>query len=640
MSRDSAAVLLCVYADLFLNQLIQCSEGHSFVVDHTRAIFVKDGQPFRFVAGEMHYFRVPRAYWKDRLYKIKMAGLNTVAFYIEWSGHEPEPGVHNFIDDYDLDAFLKEIKEQGLLAIARPGPYICGERDNGGFPYWLLRDHPKMAYRSSDKNFVAAVERWFAKLLPMLVPHLYRNGGPIFAVQIENEYGHYPKCDMAYMEQLLIIMESHMGKDVVYYRTDFPFVSNYACDWVRDILVAGNIPSHYDVPYVFGIMKRANPKPAPMVVIEYYTGWMDFWGYSHSSKTKDAIINPFKLMMTYNASVTFYMFVGGTNFGFKSAKSNTYPLTTSYDYGAPVAEDGDLRSIYYDIRDLVTNYLGHVPSGDMPKNQTKLNVGAVYLGEHISLEEVMDHFRSKEWLEQKQSVDPLTFEAMRHAYGFLVYRTTVNVVTEGTAYLFLSTLRDRAYVRAGGKQFIFYNHLVSNGMPKLWDKIPVKKGDNLSILVENMGRECHGVLNHDAKGLTEVYLDRDIVKNWTTEAVPINKNRDITELLRIVRRKGDGSVPGFFHGTFTLKEGQIPSDTFLDPSGWIKGIAFINGFNLGRYWPPTGPQVTLYVPAPYIRPHPEENRLLLFETEGAPVYRAVMLVDKPILDADIERPRP
>ncbi|XP_049514348.1 beta-galactosidase-like [Dermacentor silvarum] len=383
----------------------------------------------------MHYFRVPRAYWKDRLYKIKMAGLNTVAFYIEWSGHEPESGVHNFVDDYDLDAFLEEIKEQGLLAIARPGPYICGERDNGGFP--------------SDKNFVAAVDRWFAKLLPMLVPHLYRNGGPLFAVQVENEYGHYGKCDLAYMEHLLTVMESHMGKDVVYYRTDFPFVSFYNCDKVRDILVAGNIPSHYNVPAVFSVMKGANPKPAPMVVIEYYTGWMDYWGWSHNSKTKDAVLDTFKIMMTHNASVTFYMFVGGTNFGFKSAKGNTYPLTTSYDYGAPIAEDGDMRSIYYDIRNLTTNYLGHVPSGEMPQNQTKLNVGTVQLDEHISLEEVMDHFRSKEWLEQKHSVDLLTFEAMRHDYGFLIYRTTVNVVTAATAVLNLPALRDRAYVRAG-----------------------------------------------------------------------------------------------------------------------------------------------------------------------------------------------
>ncbi|XP_050042169.2 beta-galactosidase-like [Dermacentor andersoni] len=637
---DVRAALLCVCANFLLNHVIQCSEGRSLVVDHTRAIFLKDGQPFRFLAGEMHYFRVPKAYWKDRLYKIKMAGLNAVAFYIEWSGHEPEPGVHNFRDEYDLDAFLKEIKEQGLLAIARPGPYICGERDNGGLPYWLLRENPNMIYRSSHASFVAAVDRWFAKLLPMLVPHLYRNGGPIFAVQVENEYGHYFLCDLGYMRHLITVMETHMGTDVVYYRTDFPVGIYYSCDWVRDILVAGNIPSGYDVATVFSIMQRANPKPAPMVVPEFYTGWMDHWGWSHFHETKDSILDPFKRMMAHNASVTFYMFVGGTNFGFKSAKANSYPLTTSYDYEAPVAEDGDMRPIYYDIRHLATNYLGHVPSGEMPQNTTKLNVGLVKVNEHISLEEVMNHFRSKEWLKLKQSVDPLTFESMRHDYGFLIYRTTVNLDTQGTAWLFLPKLNDRAYVRVGYKQFIFYNHMVSYGMPKLFEKIPVKKGDSLSILVENMGRECYGYTNHNVKGLTEVRLGSYVLKNWTIEAVPINTNRDINEILRIVRRQGDGSVPGFFHGTFTLKQGQNPADTFLNPSGWIKGFAFINGFNLGRYWPAAGPQVTLYVPAPYIKPHPEENQLLLFETEGAPANRFVKLVDKPLLDADIFNPSP
>ncbi|KAL1468177.1 hypothetical protein MTO96_041652 [Rhipicephalus appendiculatus] len=581
-----------------------CAQQRSLVVDHTRATFVKDGQPFRFVAGEMHYFRVPRAYWEDRLYKIKMAGLNTVSFYIEWSGHEPEPQVYNFEDMYDLNAFLEEVKRQGLLAVARPGPYICGERDNGGFPYWLLRDNPKMVYRTSDKSYTAAVDRWFGKVLPMLVPHLYRNGGPIFAVQVENEYGHYGKCDLPYMEHLLNVMESFLGKDLVYIRTDFPNATLYACD-------------------------------------KFYTGWMDYWGYSPSFVKKSKILNTYKSLMTYNASVTFYMFIGGTNFGFKSGKSDSHPLPTSYDYGAPVSEDGDMKSIYYDIRNLTTSYLGHVPEGEMPTNMTKLKIGTVQLNDDISLEDMMEHFRKKGWLQQKKSVDPLTFEQMNHDYGFLMYRTTVNVVTWGTAQLWFPHLRDRAYVRAGGKLFSFYNYNVSYETVKHGDTIPVKKGDNLTVLVENMGREDYGVImNTDLKGLNSAFLNGIKLNNWITEAVPINKDRDISEILRIVRRKGNGTTPGFFHGTFTLKKGQRPADTFLDPRGWIKGFAFINGFNLGRYWPVSGPQVTLYLPGVYLRPHPEENQLLLFETEEAPTNRTVMLVDKPILDADIPRPRP
>ncbi|KAL1475297.1 hypothetical protein MTO96_037389 [Rhipicephalus appendiculatus] len=599
-----SAALLC--ASFLFMQV--CAQQRSLVVDHTRATFVKDGQPFRFVAGEMHYFRVPRAYWKDRLYKIKMAGLNTVSFYIEWSGHEPEPQVYNFEDMYDLNAFLEEVKHQGLLALARPGPYICGERDNGGFPYWLRRDNPKMVYRT---------------------------------IQVENEYGHYGKCDLPYMEHLLNVMESFLGKDLVYIRTDFPNATAYACDKVRDIVVAGNVMPQSSVPYSFNLMKQANPKPAPSVVMEYYTGWMDVWGYAHNTKKKSSILNTYKSMMTHNASVTFYMFIGGTNFGFKSGKSVGQPLTTSYDYGAPVSEDGDIKSIYYDIRNLTTSYLGHVPEGEMPTNTTKLKIGTVQLNDYISLEDMMEHFRKKGWLQQKKSVEPLTFEQMNHDYGFLMYRTTVNVVTWGTAQLWFPHLRDRAYVRAGGKLFSFYNYKVSFGTVKHKETIPVKKGDNLTVLVENMGREDYGVImNTDLKGLNSAFLNGIKLNNWITEAVPINKDKDISEILRIVRRKRNGTTPGFFHGTFTLKKGQQPADTFLDPRGWIKGFAFINGFNLGRYWPVSGPQVTLYLPGVYLRPHPEENQLLLFETEEAPTNRTVMLVDKPILDADIPRPRP
>lgn len=626
-------IILCITA-------ARTADNRSFIIDHQRLEFLKDGQPIRIVAGEMHYFRVPKAYWKDRLNKIKMAGLNAVAFYIEWSSHEPEPGVYHFLENYDLEAFLSEIKNQGLLAIARPGPYICGERDNGGFPYWLLRDHPTMAYRSSDKDYLAAVDRWFGKLLPLLGRHLYKNGGPIIAVQVENEYGHYFKCDKPYMEHLLSEMEKHMGKDVVYFRANFPYWNFFYCDKVRDILTAGDIPAHYDVTSSFGVMKGVNPKPGPMLVIEYYTGWYDYWGWAHNFKDRGPVMRTFEKMMALNASVNFFMFVGGTNFGFKAAKSTSYPLTTSYDYGAPVAEHGDIRPIYHDIRNLASKYLGRVPEGPVPGDEPKLNIGAVQLSDHVSLEDVMDHFRKKNWLNSKVADKPLTFEAMNQDSGFMVYRTTVRLWVYGSGYLGTPGLRDRAYLRAGGKLFKLYGHAVSGVYAKLYEYIPVKTGDNLTILVENMGRECYGSANHDQKGLFDATLNYYPLLNWTVEAVPITKNRDVSELLDIVRRQGNGSIPGFFHGKFTLAENQMPLDTFLDPRGWKKGIAFINGINLGRYWPVAGPQVTLYVPAPYLRPHPEENRLILFETEEAPANRTVMLVDKPLLDANIAAPQP
>lgn len=629
-----------LYIILTLTVAIRCKSDRSFIIDHQRKEFLKDGEPFRILSGEMHYFRVPKAYWRDRLNKVKMAGLNTVAFYIEWSSHEPEPGVYNFIENSDLEAFLGEVKDQGLLGIARAGPYICGERDNEGFPYWLPGDHHNMAYRSTDEDYLVAVDSWFEKLLPILGRHLYKHGGPIIAVQVENEYGHYSKCDKGYMEHLLTVMEAYLGKDVVYFRADFPYRKKYECDKVRDILVAGDMADDFGVTRAFEAMNEANPKPAPMFFIEYYTGWMDYWGWADNFKVRKRVVKTFEKMMKLNASVSFYMFIGGTNFGFTSGSSGNCPLTTSYDYGGPVAEHGDIRKIYHDIREIASKYLGSVPVGPVYGSDPKLFLGAVQMSDYVSLEDVMTHFREKNWLLRKDSVKPLTFEEMHQGYGFLVYRTKVNITVTGSAVLEMPKLSDRAYIRAGGKLYIFYSHAVSGKETKVEKTIPVETGDNLAIVVENMGRAIYHAGSPDRKGLFKAILNGSELLNWTMEAVPITKNRDITELLDIVRRKGNGTVPGFFHGTFTLPANQKPLDTFLDPRGWRKGIAFINGINLGRYWPVAGPQVTLYVPAPFLRPHPEENRLILFETEKAHRNRTVMLVNRPLLDANIESPEP
>ncbi|KAH8035301.1 hypothetical protein HPB51_004542 [Rhipicephalus microplus] len=179
------------------------SHRRSFTVDHANNQFLKDGKPFRIISGSLHYFRVPRAYWKDRLLKMRFAGLNAVDVYAEWSGHEVEPDTFNFEGDYDLRAFLDVAKDVGLLVVFRPGPFICAERDNGGLPYWLLRIDPAMRYWSSDASFIKRVNKWFHVLLPLARPFLYKNGGPTVLVQVENEYGYYGMCYSVYMRHLV-----------------------------------------------------------------------------------------------------------------------------------------------------------------------------------------------------------------------------------------------------------------------------------------------------------------------------------------------------------------------------------------------------------------------------------------------------
>lgn len=625
---------------LTLTVVSPCESDRSFTIDHERKVFLKDGQPFRFLSGEMHYFRVPKEYWRDRLNKIKMAGLDVVASYIEWSSHEPEPGVYNFDDIYDLEGFLREIKNQGLLAILRPGPFIGAERDYGGFPYWLLKDRYDRYHRSSDKDFLKAVDNWFGKLLPILRRHLYKNGGPIIAVQVENEYGHYYRCDKSYMEHLISLMEKHMGKDVVYFRADFPYTEKYECDKARDILVAGDMADNADVARSFATIKRANPRPGPIFVAEYYTGWKDYWGWWHNRRGREPVLTKLEEMMKRNASVNLYMFVGGTNFGFKAGSGGGCPVTTSYDYEAPVAEHGDVRITYHAVRALASYYLGRETEGPLLLHPPKLHLGAVQLSDYVSLEDVMDHFRQKNWLIRKETYSPRYFKDLGQDYGYVVYRTKVNTSVTGLGTVSMAFFVDRAYLRVDGKLYKFYGRCVSTGKKQLEQRIPLKTGDDLAFLTENIGRECYDFSAEPIeKGIRWIYLNDVPMKNWTMEAVPMNKKRDVDELFNIVRRKGDGKVPGFFHGTFTLPKGQKPLDTFLDPRGWGKGVAFINGVNLGRYWPGVGPQVTLYVPGPYLKPHPEENRLMLFETEEAPATLTVSLVNKPLLDANIETPK-
>lgn len=619
--------------------VLPSSGGRSLVVDHANRRFLRDGKPFQFVAGAMHYFRIPRAYWKDRLRKARMAGLNAVDFYVEWSSHEPEPREYNFEGMYDVVAFLNEVKNEDLLAVLRPGPYICAERDNGGFPYWLLKLHPKMMYRSMDINYLNLTDRWYNKLLPMLVPHLYKNGGPIFAVQVENEFGHYKHCDVNYMDHVLSALERHFGRDVVYFRNDFPEEYYYTCDKVRDILVAGNFDYTQDPKKMFAVMDWAQVRPCPWFVAEYYTGWMDHWTFDRSNKSSLELVDKFRDLLKMGASVTIYMFHGGTSFGFKSSISMDTPVVTSYDYGAPVAEDGSLRPMYYKFRQVIKEFLP-IPNGEPPGPAKKLNFGAVKLNHYMSMNDALNHFSKINWLNRKQSKFPMTFEEVGQDYGFVLYTANVNVNVQGKGKLRLLGLRDRAHVFVQNSKHIFYSFKPVSGDPKTEGDIPVNKGDKLVILVENMGRDQVGNRNHDRKGLKNVTLNDNHITDWTMEVVPLTRNQDVTELLRIVRKEGDGRLPGFFAGSFTLSDKQEPLDTFLDPTGWGKGVAYVNGVNLGRYWPMAGPQVRLYLPAPFLMRHPQENRLMLFEVDRVPNDRTVKLVDQPLLDKQGNLPTP
>lgn len=625
------------------------SSGRSFTVDYANNQFLKDGQPFRYISGSLHYFRVPRAYWQDRMEKMRLAGLNALQTYVEWSGHEPEPAKFNFEGDYDLKAFLDTAKKVGLFVIFRPGPYICAERDNGGLPYWLLRLNPNMKYRSSDPSYLSRVDNFFSVLFPMVEPYLYKNGGPIITVQVENEYGQYINCDKAYMRHLVNITQRYFGQDVVLFRTDAPGDRAYSCDSVEGPLVTADFGSNVNVDVMFGAVRRAM-KQGPLVVTEYYPGWLDHWASPHAKVDQGLVMKTFEKILQYNASVNFYMFHGGTNFGFMNG-ANPPPQPTSYDYGAPLTEAGDPNDTYFKIREVVGRYLP-LPNGTLPVPAPKLKIGAVDLDSCASLDAIRDFLREQGYVTPVASHRPLSFEELGHAYGYAVYTTRVSFRPASPANLGVPGIKNRGYVFTAQTRAVVSTDQLMYSAP-----VVVRHGENITILVENTGRINYGAGNHDMKGIiSNVTLDNHVLSGWTMEPLPMDKADVLTHLTeafdisKAVPRcsqpfacYGDlshavpqCSAPGAFFGTFVLPAGQKTLDTFLDPTGWGKGVAFVNGFNLGRYWPSIGPQVTLYVPGVLLKPYPEKNTVMLFETESTPeANRTVSFVDVPNIDGPV-----
>lgn len=165
-----------------------------------------DGNPRMLISGEVHYYRLPRDQWRDRLEKLKEAGGNTVASYIPWLCHELEKG------QFDLDGhtrpelalgeFMDLCHELDLFFIARPGPFIMAEMKNEGVPYYLYEDHPeivpigwdgkKAPTRTLDYTapaFLAEIRRWYDAVIPIIAERLYDRGGNVIAVQLDNEVG-------------------------------------------------------------------------------------------------------------------------------------------------------------------------------------------------------------------------------------------------------------------------------------------------------------------------------------------------------------------------------------------------------------------------------------------------------------------
>ena len=556
--------------------------------------FTLDGQPFRILSGAIHYFRVPRSYWDDRLYKARAMGLNTVETYVAWNLHEPRPGEFHFEDNLDIATFIETAARHDLKVILRPGPYICSEWDFGGLPAWLLKD-PQMRIRCAYPPFLQAVDRFFEALLPRIAPLQVTRGGPVIMAQIENEYGSYGD-DKTYLAHLRDLLRRH-GIDVLLFTSDGESGRNLLAGTLDGIHATVNFGAGPE--RAFRALRRFQPQ-GPLMCTEFWDGWFDYWGFWHQTRPASRMANRYKRMLRAGASVNLYMWHGGTNFGFMNganfALGRYLPDVTSYDYDAPLSEAGELTKKYQAMRRVIGKY-APLPDLPLPAPAPKMDLGPVSVTGSISLWEALPALSTPVRLP-----NPEPMEFLGQSYGFILYRTHLRGPQGGS--LSILGLHDRAQVFLDGQPL----GILTRNKPsqKLAIHVPAG-GAQLDILVENMGRVNFGPYLLDRKGiLGGVLLGGHFVFDWETFCLPLE---DLSQL-GFAPLSSPPAAPAFYHVPFSVDR---PLDTFLALPGWTKGVAWVNGFNLGRYWK-VGPQQTLYVPAPILRQG--ENELVIFEQHG------------------------
>ena len=568
--------------------------------------FELDGKPFQMISGSIHYERVPRAYWHDRLRKARAMGLNTIETYVFWNKHEPSPGEFDFSGQNDVAEFIREAQQEGLFVILRPGPYSCAEWDFGGYPAWLLRE-PGMMVRSSNAAFIAAATRWLHRLGKELAPLQSAYGGPILAVQVENEYGSYGS-DHAYMEQIHhLLLDSGFDKAMLFTADGADQLPNGSLPELPAAINFGTGNAKHE----FATLAKLRPNE-PKMCAEYWAGWFDHWGGKHSHTDAAAETADLKWMLEQGYSVNLYMFHGGTSFGWMNGANsdgkNYEPDVTSYDYDAPLSESGELGPKFFLFRDVIRQVTGVMPP-DPPQPLPVRALGTVALSQASSLWQnlpkpiVSDHI--------------LSMEDVGQSYGYILYRTTIARAQSGE--LSLDELHSYAQVYLDGVLAGTLDRRL--GQSSLTIQV-THDNTRLDILVENTGRVNFGhQITGERAGITQrVLFAGQPLTGWSIYPLPMQHVSELTY--------GTGDCTGacFYRATFDVEQ---PADTFVNTEALSKGEVFINGQPLGRFWK-IGPQRTLYLPAPWIKKG--RNEIVVFDLDGKPA-RTVLFVAKTDLGA-------
>ncbi len=577
--------------------------AHSFGWRDSR--FLLDGKPFLIRSGEMHYPRVPRAYWRDRMKKMRALGLNTLCTYVFWNAHEPRPGQFDFAGNLDIAEYVRTAQSEGLWVLVRPGPYICTEWDFGGLPAWLLAD-PGARVRTADPKFLEATRRYMERVGEQLAPLQIARGGPILMVQVENEYGSFGS-DKTYMNAVRTMIRD-AGFDGTLYTSDGSGARNLAGGTLDGVLSVINFGDGSDAVREFADFARFRTN-VPRMCGEYWAGWFDHWGEKHHVTDPHRSVEGVDWMLSQGISFNLYMAHGGTSIGYMAGANfgpAYQPDTSAYDYDAPIDEAGRLTEKFRVYRQVLTR---HLPAGEtLPPPPEPLPMIEIPRFELKHSAPLFSHLP-----EPSHSEDPLPMESVGQNYGFLLYRKKLGGRAKGT--LEIPDFADYAVICQGSRRL----GTLDRRLNQTRLEVDLDASGPLDILVENMGRVNFGPeLVRDRKGIRgKVLLGSEPLHGWEIYSLPLS---DPGPWPFDEARAG---APALYRGTFEI---AVSGDTFLDLRGWGKGVVWVNGSCLGRYWR-VGPQQTLFLPAPLLKRG--SNQIVVLDLEDSST-RSIAGIENPV----------
>lgn len=554
--------------------------------------FYIDGKAYSIIGGQIDPQRVPRAYWPQRLQMAKSMGLNTILSYVYWQDIEQHPGQFDFTDKNDIAAWFQEVQKAGMKAVLRPGPYVCAERDWGGMPGWLPQISG-MKHRSNNGPFLDATNKYLTKVGAQLQPLLIANGGPILMVQIENEYG-WAGSDHIYTSKLADILKAN-----------FPNTKLYTNDANNaGALKNGQVPGALAVfdgtDMKNGVTTlRATITDAssigPAMNGEYWIRWFDNWGPKNGHSTYDRDTNGMQgrandldWMLTNGHHFSIFMFHGGTSFAFGAGSGDTTPrtpFTTSYDYGAPLDETGRTSQIYSYFRTAIAKHVSNIPA--IPSTPALASVSEFALTPMLGM---FDNLPTN----PRTSSSPLVMEATGQVFGYILYESIATASSSGRMQPGNGAARDRVIIYVNGQKKGVIDSIYKNPSAV---NISLNKGDKLWLLVENLGRADNG-FSDQSKGVSgDVTVGGTKITGWNHYNFPLDSAPGLSGSAKTVSANGP---PVWYRGTFKTSNSGMAADTFLQLPGGVKGVVFVNGYNLGRYWT-IGPQQELFVPGAYLK---------------------------------------